>query len=133
DKLNQNNQPFPDGVFDFAALAQNGNRFENGGTINPKNGRIYFSTVEPFGKTLYDKLVDGGIAPNQASRIAYTELYDSTLIAAQMLPSKNRFSFKGEYKSSVSSDIPLNALNIPEGAVSVTAGGIRLQEGTDYT
>src|SRR5690606_18387315 len=26
DKLNQNNQPFPDGVFDFAALAQNGNR-----------------------------------------------------------------------------------------------------------
>jgi cell surface protein SprA len=132
DKLNQNNQPFPDGVFDFAALTQTGNKFMNGGTINPKNGRIYFSTVEPFGKTLYDKLVEAGIAPNQAQRIAFTELYDSTLIAAQMIPSKNRFSFKGEYKSSVSSDIPLNALNVPEGAVTVTAGGMRLQEGTDF-
>lgn len=133
DKLNPNNQPFPDGVFDFAALIQNGNRFVNGGTINPKNGRIYFTTVEPFGRTLFDKLVENGMAPNQASRIAFNELYDSTLIAAQMLPSKNRFSFKGEYKSSVTSDIPLNALNIPEGAVTVTAGGIRLQEGTDFT
>lgn len=133
DKLNQNNQPFPDGVFDFAALVQNGNRFVNGGTINPKNGRIYFSTIEPFGRTLYDKLVASGTAPNQAGRIAFTELYDSTIIAAQMLPSKNRFSFKGEYSSSVSSDIPLNALNVPEGAVTVTAGGMRLQEGTDFT
>ena len=32
-----------------------------------------------------------------------------------------------------SSDIPLNALNVPQGAVSVTAGGNKLTEGTDYT
>jgi cell surface protein SprA len=133
DNLNINNQPFPDGVFDFAPLLQQGNRFVNGGTINPKNGRIYFSTIEPFGKTLFDKLVDAGMAPTQAKSIAFTELYDSTQIAAIQLPSKNRFSFKGEYKSSVSADIPLNALNVPEGAVTVTAGGVRLQEGTDYT
>jgi cell surface protein SprA len=60
-------------------------------------------------------------------------LYDSTQTAAQQIPSKNRFRFSGEYQSSVSADIPLNALNVPEGAVTVTAGGIRLTEGVDYT
>src|SRR5690606_29930904 len=59
--------------------------------------------------------------------------YDSTKTAAQQIPSKNRFIFKGEYQSSVSGDIPLNALNVPEGAVKVTAGGIQLTEGVDYT
>ncbi|HIP32599.1 MAG TPA: cell surface protein SprA, partial [Crocinitomicaceae bacterium] len=94
---------------------------------------IYFSTVEPFGKTLADKLAAAGVASTVIDRVAYTELYDSTKTAAQQIPSKNRFSFKGEYQSSISSDIPLNALNVPEGAVSVTAGGIKLIEGTDYT
>ena len=133
DKLNQNNQPFSDGVFDFVPMEFNGNRAENGGTINKRNGRIYFSTVEPFGKTLKSKLAAAGIPDVVIEQVAYTELYDSTKTAAQQIPSKNRFSFKGEYQSSISSDIPLNALNVPEGAVTVTAGGIRLTEGTDYT
>ena len=133
DKINQNNQPFSDGVFDFVPIQFNGNRAENGGTINTRNGRIYFSTVEPFGKTLADKLDAAGVSDVIINRVSYTELYDSTKTAAQQIPSKNRFSFKGEYESSITSDIPLNALNVPEGAVSVTAGGIRLTEGVDYT
>lgn len=133
DKLNQNNQPFSDGVFDYVPIVFNGNRAENGGTINTRNGRVYFSTVEPFGKTLSDKLAVEGISQLNIDQVAYTELYDSTKTAAQQIPSKNRFSFKGEYQSSVSSDIPLNALNVPQGAVTVTAGGIKLVEGTDYT
>ena len=133
DKLNQNNQPFSDGVFDFVPIQFNSNRAENGGTINVRNGRIYFSTIEPFGQTLADKLSDANIPDVVIDRVAYTELYDSTKTAAQQIPSKNRFSFKGEYQSSISSDIPLNALNVPEGAVSVTAGGIKLTEGVDYT
>ena len=133
DKINQNNQPFSDGVFDFVPIQFNGNRAENGGTINTRNGRVYFSTVEPFGKTLSDKLDAAGVSDIIIDRVAYTELYDSTKTAAQQIPSKNRFSFKGEYQSSITSDIPLNALNVPEGAVSVTAGGIKLIEGTDYT
>jgi cell surface protein SprA len=133
DKLNQNNQPFSDGVFDYVPIVFNGNRAENGGTINTRNGRVYFSTVEPFGKTLSDKLAAEGISQVNIDQVAYTELYDSTKTAAQQIPSKNRFSFKGEYQSSVTSDIPLNALNVPEGAVTVTAGGIKLTEGTDYT
>ncbi|MFM7662363.1 MAG: cell surface protein SprA [Bacteroidota bacterium] len=133
DKLNQNNQPFSDGVFDFIPFTMTGNKLENGGTINKKNGRIYFSTVEPFGKTLKDKLQAAGIAQTLIDQVVYTELYDSTITAAQQIPSKNRFSFKGEYQSSVTSDIPLNALNVPQGAVTVSAGGINLTEGVDYT
>ena len=133
DKINQTNQPFSDGVFDFVPIQFNGNRAENGGTINTRNGRVYFSTVEPFGKTLADKLKAANVSDVIIDRVAYTELYDSTKTAAQQIPSKNRFTFKGEYQSSVSSDIPLNALNVPEGAVTVTAGGIKLTEGVDFT
>jgi cell surface protein SprA len=133
DRLNQNNQPFSDGVFDYVPFTVTGSKIENGGTINRKNGRIFFSTVEPFGKTLAKKLESIGITQNVINTIAFNELYDSTKTAAQQIPSKNRFIFKGEYQSSISSDIPLNALNVPQGAVTVTAGGIKLTEGTDYT
>lgn len=133
DRINYNYQPFSDGVFDFVPIQFSGNRAENAGTINTRNGRIYFSTVEPFGQTLKTKLQDAGLAPAITDNIVFTELYDSTQIAAQQIPSKNRYTFKGQYKSSISSDIPLNALNVPEGAVKVTAGGLQLQEGTDFT
>ncbi len=133
DKINQNNQPFSDGVFDFAPFNVVNNKIDNGGTINRKNGRIFFSTIEPFGKTLAAKLTAAGIPQLTVDKVSFYELYDSTKTAAQQIPSKNRFVFKGEYQSSVSSDIPLNALNVPQGAVSVTAGGIKLIEGTDYT
>ena len=133
DKINQNNQPFSDGVFDFAPFNQVGNKIDNGGTINKKNGRIFFSTIEPFGKTLADKMTDAGIPQITVDKIAFNELYDSTKTAAQQIPSKNRFIFKGEYQSSITSDIPLNVMSVPEGSVSVTAGGIRLVEGVDYT
>ena len=133
DRYNVNDQQFSDGLFDFIPVNYNGTRAETGGTINPKNGRVYFTTTEPFGQILRDKMLAQGIPDAIVKTIAYTELYDSTKTAAQQIPSKNRFVFKGEYQSSVSSDIPLNALNVPEGAVKVTAGGIALVEGTDYT
>ena len=121
------------GVFDFSAFNQVGNKIENGGTINKKSGRIFFSTVEPFGKTLRLKLQNEGIAEAIINKVVFSELYDSTKTAAQQIPSKNRFSFKGQCQSSISSDIPLNALNVPPGSVTVTAGGISLIEGTDYS
>jgi cell surface protein SprA len=133
DKINQNNQPFSDGVFDFSPFNQVGNKIDNGGTINRKSGRVFFSTIEPFGKTLAKKLEAVNIPTSTINRVSFYELYDSTKTAAQQVPSKNRFTLQGEYQSSISSDIPLNTLNVPEGAVSVTAGGIKLVEGTDYT
>lgn len=133
DKLNMNNQPFSDGLFDFAPMTFNGARSESGGTINPRNGRVYFTTIEPFGATLKAKMIAEGIPEAIVDRAIFSELYDSTKTAAQQIPSKNRFLFKGEYQSSITSDIPLNALNVPQGAVTVTAGGINLIEGQDYT
>lgn len=135
DRLNQNNQQSPDGTFDFAPINFNGNEAISGGTINPSNGRVYFSTIEPFGATLDEKMATANppIPPQVIDNIAFHELYDSTKIAARQIPSKNRFKIKGSYKSSVSDEIYLNALNIPEGSVKVTAGGVQLQENVDYT
>lgn len=133
DRINMNEQPFSDGLFDFAPMTFVGNRSERGGTVNPRNGRVYFSTVEPFGQTLKQKLLDANIPQAIVDKAAYTELYDSTKTAAQQIPSKNRFVLKGEYQSSITSDIPLNSLNVPQGAVTVTAGGIKLVEGQDFT
>jgi cell surface protein SprA len=133
DRLNQNNRPQRDGVFDFKPIRYEGNKAVNAGTVNTRNGRVYFSTIEPFGQTLRKELEDAGLNPLIINTIVFQELYDSTRIAAQQIPQKNRFYFKGQYKSSISSDIPLPTLNVPEGSVVVTAGGIRLTEGSDFT
>ncbi|MGZ3930865.1 MAG: T9SS outer membrane translocon Sov/SprA, partial [Bacteroidia bacterium] len=119
DKLSVNGDKFSDGVFDFLP----------GYTINPANGRVYFTTIEPFGSTLLSKF------PNDpgGNKYVFQELYDSTRVSAQQLPEKNRYKIKGSYKSSSGSEISLNALNIPQGAVRVTANGQPLQENTDYT
>jgi cell surface protein SprA len=60
-------------------------------------------------------------------------LYDSTRFQAQQVVKLNRFKLRGTYKSSGGSEISLNALNIPQGAVQVTCGGQILTENTDYT
>lgn len=133
DRLNLNQELYSDARFDFVPIQYDGNRAVNGGTIDPRTGRVYFTTIEPFGQTLREKLQESPLAPIQIDGIAFDELYDSTKTAAQQIPSKNRFSIQGSYKSSVSSEISLNALNIPEGSVTVTAGGARLVEGVDYT
>jgi len=134
DRLNLNNGIASDGRFDYVPIQYDNNRAINGGTIDPKTGRVYFTTIEPFGTTLSQKLsAVNTLAPTQIESIVFQELYDSTKTAAQQIPGKNRFKLKGSYKSSVSSEISLNALNIPEGSVVVTAGGRVLNEGVDYT
>ena len=47
--------------------------------------------------------------------------------------SHNKYKLKGKFKSKSGSEISLNAMNIPDGSVIVTAGGIRLVENVDYT
>ena len=39
----------------------------------------------------------------------------------------------GQYKGSTGSVISLDAYNVPPGSVVVTAGGVTLTEGTDYS
>lgn len=122
DKLDVNQKPFADGYFDFISSPQI--------TINPNNGRIYFPLLEPFGSSLRAKFDN----PEIADKYAFDSLYTRTQADAKVLyPGKNRFSLKGLYQSSNSSEIMLNALNVPEGSVVVSAGGRTLTENTDYT
>jgi len=119
DNLNSNLDPGSDGMFDFI----------EGITINASNGRIIFPVLEPFGKDLAKKIGD----PNLVERYVYQELYDSTQTKARQMAEKNKFSITGTYQSSSSSEISLNAVNVPRGSVVVTAGGAKLVEGSDYT
>jgi len=118
DKLNSQLDPYPDGYFDFI----------NGITIDAARGKIIFPQREPFGKYLNSKFTDADIA----SKYVYSELYDSTQSVAEQTAEKNKFVLTGKYKSSSGSEIYLNAMNIPQGSVKVTAGGMSLQEGADY-
>ncbi|MEM7160807.1 MAG: cell surface protein SprA [Bacteroidota bacterium] len=127
DRIDQNTNPTPDGVFDYVD-----NAATRGGTINSRNGRIYFPVVEPFGSHLEGVLTDAGTDQAIINQIVYNQLYDSTKTAAIQLPELNRFRIKGSYQSASSDEISLNAINVPQGSVTVTAGGVRLVEGVDY-
>ena len=132
DRLDINGMARQDGVFDFVD-----NAGTQGGTIHSQNGRIYFPSAEPFGSNLRQEIVnrvpDENLRNSLIQTVVFQALYDSTKTAAQQIPSLNRFRIKGQYQSQTSSEISLNALNVPEGSVTVTAGGVRLVENQDYT
>ncbi|WP_246095370.1 T9SS outer membrane translocon Sov/SprA [Saccharicrinis carchari] len=122
DKLNEAYDPIPDGTFDY---------IENQ-TIYPQNGRVIFPVLEPFGSHLL-QLFGGDENDPRWKKYGYQALYDSTQTLATQNAEKNKFRLKGQYKSSTGSEISLNAQNIPQGSVIVTAGGIKLVENVDYT
>tara|TARA_Y100000994_G_scaffold43191_1_gene33777 strand:- start:12506 stop:19615 length:7110 start_codon:yes stop_codon:yes gene_type:complete len=133
DNLNSNNDPGSDGVFDFI----------DGVLINSSNGRIYFPTTKPFGCALRKKFSGTNVDCSNPSSLdpfysvanlyCFDALYDSTQSAAQQIAELNKFLLRGQYKSSVGSEISLNAMNIPEGSVKVSAGGRLLEENIHYT
>ncbi|MDD3876222.1 MAG: cell surface protein SprA [Bacteroidales bacterium] len=125
DNLNTQLDPISDGVFDFID-----NAATNGGTIESRNGRIYFPILEPFGNDLRTVF---GSDTVMANKYVYEELYRKTKTEAQQFPDKNRFLLGGYYKSDAGSEISLNAMNVPQGSVKVTSGGIMLTENVDYT
>ena len=136
DRIDINGMAQQDGVFDYVD-----NAAVSGGTINSQNGRIFLPSVEPFGSNLEAKIVELAAEENMPETerdaliktLVFQPLYDSTKTAAQQIPSLNRFRIKGRFQSQSSSEIQLNALNVPEGSVTVTAGGVRLEENRDYT
>lgn len=120
DRLNNQNDPQPDGRFDYV----------EGLTINSQQGKIIFPVLEPFGEDL--KSVFGGSVPLE-KKYLYRLLYDSTKNIAIQFPQYNRYLIKGSFKSANSSEIYLGGFNIPQGSVSVFAGGQKLTENVDYT
>ncbi len=137
DNLNLNNDPIVggDGFFDYVPNT----------TIDTENGRIIFTKVEPFGEYLFEKLdnTPNGGSEDYNNPVTYNDnqqkyvfrsLYNTTKTQAeQEQADKNKFQLKGSYKSSGQDGIPIGAFNVPQGSVTVTAGGRVLQEGVDYT
>ncbi len=121
DRLNSQNEAQPDGVFDFI----------DGITINMQQGKIIFPVLEPFGSDLA-KALGPTASQTLLRRYIFQTLYDSTKTIAQQYQNLNRYLVKGTYKSSTSSEIFLGGFNIPQGSVSVTAGGTKLVENQDY-
>ena len=128
DNLSTQNNPVPggDGVFDFLDRAAT-----QGGTINSATGRIYFPVLEPFGSHIHKKIFPND--PDLANKYAYDSLYTMTKTSAEQYSEKNKFNIKGMYSSSSGSEISLNAMNVAQGSVHVSAGGAQLVENVDYT
>ena len=121
DRLDNNNKAHSNGYFDYV----------EGYTIS--NGRVFIPKVEPFGSYMRDYLVKRGVAADKAEKYAFTELYDSTKTVAKQIAEKNKYQIVGLFKGSAANVISLDAYNVPQGSVVVTAGGITLKEGTDYS
>lgn len=162
DRLNQQKERQPDGVFDFeaenrpfnpnllpppnstgglnpafagttGAINLNNNVTNGYITIDPLNGRIIFPFIEPFGKDLASQF-NPISEQDLITKYTYPALYDSTKVSAQQFFTKqNKYIIKGAYQSEFASEISLNAINVTEGSVKVFAGTIPLVEGVDFT
>ncbi|MFM6948832.1 MAG: cell surface protein SprA, partial [Aquirufa sp.] len=118
DKLNFAGDPQPDGNFDFVEDV----------TVDPKNGKIIFPVLEPFGKTLKQNIFT---TPDLQSKYIFEELYTKTQSDAVQLASKNKFFLKGSYQAGSGGDISL-PFGVDPKSVTVTAGGQSLSLGTDF-
>jgi len=121
DRLDNNDKPYPNGFFDFV----------EGYTVS--NGRVFFPSAEPFGSTLRSFLVGRGVSEDVAAKYVFKELYDTTRTAARQMTDKNKYLLVGQFKGTSANVISLGAYNVPQGSVQVTAGGVILTEGTDYS
>ena len=121
DRLDNNNRTNSNGYFDFV----------EGYTVS--NGRVFFPMAEPFGEGLRRMLIQNGVSESVADRYAFTELYDSTKTIAKQIAEKDKYELVGQYRGTSANVISLGAYNVPQGSVVVTAGGVTLTEGSDYS
>ncbi len=121
DRLDNNNKAHSNGYFDYV----------EGYTVS--NGRVFFPKAEPFGEGLYNEMTKAGVAPSIAMKYAYMELYDSTKTIAKQIAEKDKYRLVGQYRGTSANVISLGAYNVPQGSVVVTAGGVTLSEGSDYS
>ena len=121
DRLDNNNKVHANGYFDFI----------EGYTVS--NGRVFLPSAEPFGDYLRRQLEGSGLSKAEADKYVFDELYDSTKTVAKQMAEKDKFIMMGQFKGHSANVISLNAYNVPQGSVVVTAGGVTLQEGSDYS
>ncbi len=121
DRLDKNNKPHANGQFDFV----------QGYTVS--NGRIILPAAEPFGDYLRNKIKSLTGSDALAEKYVFDQLYDSTKTIAKQTAEKDKYLLIGQFKGTSANVISLGAMNVPQGSVVVTAGGVTLQEGSDYS
>lgn len=121
DRLDANMKPHANGQFDYV----------QGYTI--ANGRVFLPAAEPFGSYLRSYLDQKGLGA-LADKYCFDQLYDSTKTVARQNAEKDKFILTGQYKGTSANVISLGIVGyVPQGSVVVTAGGVVLQEGSDYS
>jgi cell surface protein SprA len=120
DRLDANMKPHSNGQFDFV----------QGYTVT--GGRVFLPSAEPFGDYLRNYLKQKGMG-QLADKYCFDQLYDSTKTVAKQNAEKDKYILTGQYKGTSANVISLGAYNVPQGSVVVTAGGVTLTEGSDYT
>ena len=115
--LQNNGGSTGDGIFDFV----------NGITIRPETGRVIFTKVQPFGN-----YIQGVIGSNDPQYV-FTDLYAQQKQVASSSNLAQRYTIEGRYKGIQGQGISLGAVNVPQGSVKVSANGVQLTEGIDYT
>ena len=123
DQLNQNNDPQPDGNFDFV----------QGITVNTDLGTIIFPLVEPFGDHLEQLIREGQPEEDLVNKYVYQGLYNTTKADAELNTTKNKFFLVGSFQAGSANEIMLPGFNIAEGSVQVLAGNTPLVENVDFT
>ena len=121
DRLDNNNKAHSNGYFDYV----------DGYTVS--NGRVFLPKAEPFGSSLYEYMISKGVSAETADKYVFRELYDSTKTTAKQIAEKDKFELVGQFKGTSANVISLGAYNVPQGSVVVTAGGVTLTEGSDYS
>nr|WP_262901440.1 cell surface protein SprA [Flavihumibacter profundi] len=121
DRLNNNRDPQPDGVFDYI----------EGYTMISNQARVIFPLLEPFGRDL-DSIAFQGASQELRDKYIFQPLYDTIKEIAKTYANLDRYIISGTAKGQASTDISLGAFNVPQGSVSVSAGGRNLVEGIDY-
>ncbi|MFL0682564.1 MAG: cell surface protein SprA, partial [Algoriphagus aquaeductus] len=121
DNLNPQNDPAPDGNFDFV----------EGITMLSDRGLLIFPVLEPFGSNLARRFNPDELVLKD--KYVYDTLYRTTQADAELVTRLNKFFIKGRLTAGSANEIQLPGLNIAPGSVIVQAGNIPLTEGVDYT
>lgn len=123
DRLNPVNDPQRDGNFDYV----------EGITINSQGGLIIFPYLEPFSQALREAFEQEANKDFLIQKYSYDTLYRTTKADAELFATKNKFFLVGQYSAGSSKEILIPGFGVSPGSVRVYAGGIPLQENSQYT
>ena len=115
--VQSNGNVLGDGVFDFV----------DGLTIKPELGKLIFTKVQPFGSHMQT------ILGSNNPQYVFSDLYSQQKQVASANSLAQRYTLEGRYKGTQGQGISLGAVNVPQGSVKVSANGVQLTEGVDYT